>query len=839
MILDRVYDMGNEMKKINLKKLSTTALLMILALDYNYTLSASKQNIMTGRSREEVKEILELRKQQKSDVEILKILNTKKQQQEEQQLKSLNEKFGQLSLSTSSAEQEQKIKNLEEENRKLKEEKEQVSSGKSIPQGVALNAADIGRLQDENKKLTAALEGFQENSPTYKNLKEQLERVQKELALAKGSKSPGGFPPIPSSSNQGSTPPKLPPMMGQPPKMGMPPQGPMQGPPVPVQKSPEEIAQENNAALIKAIDDKIVGFEKEVDSNPTISSAQNKEHLKLLLREFFELLKTYAQEHPEVPGAKKIVPNLNTFVGLLGFTASLTEIEKAQSKEANTERLPAFIEKLNDYIKKTEDFIHTTKGNPFELPEKGAQNFALRNVLIPLKGGAQQNLGDEAPKKPQGASKATSTVKDTIGFLLGIGPVSSENPKLTEKVSEALKHYDPDKGVSEILKLKADGISELKLLEDAKLTKESVDKLWNSIPSSIKEAKVKDLQDALALPGVKGLAGEVDFNNLLKKNNILPANIGLATEESDKATALFRDDVLRPFVVLKLVSEIVTAYRSGLGGNQDDQIAGVQSKIGALKTLITSASQGSSPLKEQKIKGYQDQVKQLEEQIAKLEEEKKKFDEPIQVSNAIILKLESVFTTGQFVMPKSFKDFLDSELGKNIKNPVKKVENHGDLGDQAHQGNAPEGNKQPVVVSHDTHLQKVLPYKHLFDTFVGVDGKFTLKGAERNKHVFASLLELPADKFIKLNASQEKSIVTIAALETPDVIEALIYHMAQSKSAFENNPAVQSLTTQLEAVAAKLRTTPIVIAESLKKAHEQTLVNARGQVGGIVLALKK
>ncbi len=135
----------------------------------------------------------------------------------------------------------------------------------------------------------------------------------------------------------------------------------------------------------------------------------------------------------------------------------------------------------------------------------------------------------------------------------------------------------------------------------------------------------------------------------------------------------------------------------------------------------------------------------------------------------------------------------------------------------------------------------VAPFKVAYGKVVGVDGKFIPKGAERVKHPFASLLELPAAKFKALTATQEKTIVAVSALETPEVIEALIYHLAQDKNAFVKNPIIHSLSTQLQAEATKLTITPLVVPPEKKamEAHEKLMISVKGQIGNLVSILKK
>jgi hypothetical protein len=163
------------------------------------------------------------------------------------------------------------------------------------------------------------------------------------------------------------------------------------------------------------------------------------------------------------------------------------------------------------------------------------------------------------------------------------------------------------------------------------------------------------------------------------------------------------------------------------------------------------------------------------------------------------------------------------------------------------------------TVSHNDHQMAVARLKGVFDKRVGGDGKFIPEidkskpfdhskpigtkdnPGDRSKHAFAALLELPAAKFKALTANQEKTILAASALETPDVIEALVYHLAQDKNAFEKNPIIHSLSTQLQAEATKLTTTPPVapIGKQAIEAHDKLLISVKGQIGNLVATLKK
>lgn len=810
----------NRMQKTLLKKLVGTGLFLILTLDASHPVFGTQIN-MGSLSLSERKEVSLLRQQGKGDAEILEILKKQK--------------------SLSSLGHEEKIKALEQENARLRETMTKMSTdstGMSLPHNVVLNVTEIARLQDENRKLSAALEGFQENSPTYKNLKEQLVRVQKELELAKipqksssftppPLKPPSGLPPVltPQSPTMASSTISPPPI-----KQG----GPVLGP---VIKSPEEIAKENNISLIKTIDGEVEGIQKDIESNPTISSTQNKEHLKLLVEEFFGPLKEYLLQHPEVPGAKKIDTNFKTFVSVSGIKSALGEIEKAQSKEANTVRLPALIEKLNDFIKKTEHFIHTEQKNPFQMT--GA-SLAIRDLLVPRNTVVKSDSSvTSKPKVP--SSKAMSTVKDTVSVLMGIpSKVPDVNAALEFATEDQIKLKE-DKVISAVLKKKAAAIPELSLLVDntRSLSLTDIETLWDKIPESVKDSRLEAFHTALALEGVKGLAAEADFNALLQKNGISKSSIGTATKKDDEKTVQFRDGTLKPFVALKLIAEIVVAYRESLGGTEDDQISKLQAKIGAYKTHTSTVDNGTSPVRDTNLQRYATAIKELERQIAELEKKKEAFKIPIETANKIILKFEEIFKSDKFIVPKAFKDFMDSELGQKIQGKLEVKTNT----DSNPLGNSSSEVVKPSVprVSHNDHQLAVAQFKVAHSKFVGMDGKFIPKGVERSKHVFASLLEVPAQKFKALTESQEKSIVTMAMLETPEVIEALIYHISQDKDAFEKSPIIHSLSTQLQAEAQKLTTTPPVTPTEKKaiEAREQLLRNAKGQISNIVIALKK
>jgi hypothetical protein len=830
------------MNKKFLKKLAGTALLLVLALDINHPVLASNDApIDYSKLSTEDATLARLLKFQGKNPDAIRAALEKRK------MESLTKGMSGLNLGSS---QHEEIKKLKQENAQLKEsiKTKDLSSpvtGQSVPQGVVHSVTEVARLQDENKKLSAALEGFQENSPTYKNLKEELERVRKELERAKTpTKSglqlpppkPGQLPPpIPQQTTTPTMTQGGPPLPGDMVRGGPPPK-------IDTKKSPEEIAKENNTALIKAIESKINGFKNEIESNKTISSLQNKEHLKLLIEEFFGALKTYAEQHPEVPGSINItIPTLNggpfgIFVSTLGISSSLVQIDNAKSVEANQKYLPALIEKLNDFLKKTEDFIHAKVGNPFKLPEKGPKNLALKDILVPPKT-VIKSTSEQLTTPKTVTTKVASTLKDTVGMLLGVGIVSTNDPSadtdLASKVSETLKDHTK---VSDVIKGKAAQIKELDLLIGS-ATKDDIAKLWDTIPATIKEAKIGDLENALAQVGVKGVAGEVDFNALLKHNNIAPSAIGLAISKDDATTATFRDKTLKNFIALKLIAEIVIGYRERLGGTEDEEISKLQAKIGAYKTHMGTVGSGESPVKDTNVQRYTSVIKDLVEKIAELEKKKELYKEPLETANKMILKLEETFKAEPYVVPKTFKEFMDSPVGQKIQ---------GKLAPKTDTNTGPVVNPTGVVsntpvVSHDDHQMAVAPFKAAYDKVVGGDGKFIPKGAERGKHAFASLLELPATKFKALTATQEKTIIAASALETPDVIEALIYHLGQDKNAFDKNPVIHSLSTQLQAEAIKLNKTPLVVPTEKKalESHEKILISVKGQIGNIVSILKK
>ncbi|MBX9697083.1 MAG: hypothetical protein K2X53_03265, partial [Alphaproteobacteria bacterium] len=212
------------------------------------------------------------------------------------------------------------------------------------------------------------------------------------------------------------------------------------------------------------------------------------------------------------------------------------------------------------------------------------------------------------------------------------------------------------------------------------------------------------------------------------------------------------------------------------------------------------------------------------------------YKEPLETSNKMILTLEKIFSSPPYVVPVAFKSFMNSELGQKIQGKLapKTDTQTGPIVNSGAVSNAP-------VVTHDEHQKAVASFKGAYDKVVGGDGKFISKGAERGKHPFASLLELPAAKFKALTATQEKTIVSASALEIPDVIEALVYHLAQDKNAFEKNPVIHSLSTQLQAEAKKLTITPLVVPteKQAMEAHEKLLISVKGQIGSLVSILKK
>lgn len=857
------------MKKQPLKKLLSTSLLMLLAMDINHAALAGEVSALplTPQGTIDMSKILDtstrirvvnLRQQGKQDPEIVKIL--------EQDKKNLE--------SNNNSQHGEEIQKYKEEIDTLKKENAHLNSlaqntGKSIPKDLAFSAADIGRLQEENRQLSEALKGLQESSQTYKNIQEELKRVQSELELAK-KQEPKPTPSQPPVTN--APPPGPKPTAEQPPVTNAPPPPMTNGgppPPPPMAngaQAPQDMTKVNNTALIKAIDEKLASYKKELDENNVISSTQNKAHLALLIEEFFGLLKTYAAENPkEAPGLKNINKSFLDFLQN-DLDDDLKMIGSRSSIEVNNERVPALLKKLTRYIEQTEGFIHTQGGNPFKFVGKSVR-FTLQDLLIPK---TAPKPSSDQPKIPKKITTAPSTLKDTLDILLGAGIVSTklstkllkdketdeqkEARTVAEKVSEALAHHTKNPNIASVLKGPASGIEELSLLIGP-ATKDEIIKLWDKtlkatqmtltrdrqeIKDYVINAKIDDLISALNKTGQGGIAGEADFKALLRQNNISATAIGIATMESDKATATFRDTTLKHFITLKLISEIITSYRESIGGAEGDEISKLQGYVDAYKTHMATVSQGNSPVKDTKVQGYTASIKELEEKIAELEKKKERYKEPLETANKMILKLDILFKAPPYVVPKAFKSFMDSALGQEIQGKTEPKVNPG-TGPLPHasggvvQKDAPH---QPTV-THDEHQQAVAKFKGAFDRRVGGDGKFIAiidqqnpKG-DRSKHVFASLLELKAEKFKALTTNQEKMIGQIAHLETPDVIEALIYHMAQDKNAFEKNPIIMSLSTQLQTQALKLTTIPHALPA------EKTLNDAKSQIGTIVSTLKK
>jgi exonuclease VII small subunit len=186
------------MKKLSLKKLASTALLLILALDVTHPVLASDNTPIdvSKLSAEDASLARALKAEGKTPLEIRASLEKRKQEMQESTTSGQNQKHLEeiKSLREEKAEAQQKLELQEKELERLKaieearlREDERLKTltgqdgGKSIPKADILSIAEIARLQDENKKLAKALEGFEEGSPTYKTLKDALNRVQSDL----------------------------------------------------------------------------------------------------------------------------------------------------------------------------------------------------------------------------------------------------------------------------------------------------------------------------------------------------------------------------------------------------------------------------------------------------------------------------------------------------------------------------------------------------------------------------------------------------------------------------------------------------------------------------------
>ncbi|MBX9696631.1 MAG: hypothetical protein K2X53_00940 [Alphaproteobacteria bacterium] len=186
------------MKKLSLKKLASTALLLVLALDVTHPVLASNDAPIdyTKLSPEEARLARTLKAQGKVPSLIRAEIQKRKQETQESTTSGQNQKHLEeiKSLREEKAEAQQKLELQEKELERLRaveearlREDERLKTltgqdgGKSIPKADILSIAEIARLQDENKKLAKALEGFEEGSPTYKTLKDALNRVQSDL----------------------------------------------------------------------------------------------------------------------------------------------------------------------------------------------------------------------------------------------------------------------------------------------------------------------------------------------------------------------------------------------------------------------------------------------------------------------------------------------------------------------------------------------------------------------------------------------------------------------------------------------------------------------------------
>lgn len=689
------------MKKIPLKKLLGTALLLTLSLESNHSALASKID-MSKLSPNERSIVAALRRDGKSDDEITIILETDKKnrtntnsgpnQQHLDEIKNLHEK--------EKAEMQQKMDLQEKELQRLRTKEDErlhrltgQDGGKSIPKMDILSIAEIARLQEENKKLARVLksieaEGFEEGDPTYKSIKERLERTQSELEKVKrevvsrselSKNQPEHLPPMqqkPTNNITNDTPQSgglmkrggPPPRGGEMSRGGPPPRGGPIGGGV-TEQTAEELKIENNKLLIGAFDKTISDLEKSISELETITSPAKKEQVKLLIREILGALKGYAQQNPQVPGdlgkgtvpvrQKKVMLWISNLVSRLNIEATITQFDKSSDVKAlNTQELPEFISKLSGWLEKTEAYIHTTKGNPLEL--KG-QNFVIGEVLVP-KNVNEKTSSKDLTQKPA-VQREESTLKDTLKVVFN----SEGAAGASKEVLDNLEYIKASPSVFSDISAKEP--QALNLLEDASLSVSEIQELWAQIPEKIKNDKIQKFEEDLYnTDPIKGMKAETDFRALLdneKRENteMSSRTIGLAKQGSK--VGVYRDTTLKNFMKLKFIAEIILAYRATLGTKEDDELKLLKAKIDATNLHKESVEKGSSPVKEETLKRLSETIKSLEDDVIVTNKKKEVFDSLLKTTDKIVVRLHSLFAK-DYVLPTFFKEFMRSSEAEAI-----------------------------------------------------------------------------------------------------------------------------------------------------------------------------
>lgn len=680
------------MKKMSLKKLLGTALFLILTLEVSsHPALASQAQDNKGGDLTPAERVYaaQLRAGGASHEAALAAVKARR---EEAQKKTPAAAPSQAhldeiaSLKKEKAEAEKKIELQAQELKRLNEIEDKrlktltgQDGGKSIPQADVLSIAEIARLQDENRKLAKALEGFEEGSRPYKTIKEELERTQSELEKVKrevearsASKpnAPQTPPPMPQKAVS-PTPPA--PTSGDAMKRGGPPapgaaaqtRG---GPPPPpgsktvVKKTAEEIQSETNTLLINQLNTQKKEIVDSINQIKALTSDDKREHMKLLVEELLGLLKTYAEQHITVPGQiagtpkkqqEAVTAAVNNLMNRLDITTTMLQFSKnTDTKALNTEESDKFIARLTGFLEKAEQYIHEAKGNPLEL--KGS-NFSIGDILVPKK--ATTNTLIKAVVEQTSENKSKSTLRDTLKILYDVDKIpldKASKPEVDSEVAKALEEVAKSPNIFQ--DLSAADPEALRLLVDTSLSLNEIQQLWKKIPQGLKEAKLKVFSDNLfdAHP-IKGMTAETDFLKLLQEKEISPQAIGLAPNGT--TTGVFRNTVLRNFIKLKLIAEIVIGYRATLGSEEEIKIKALQSKNYAQKMHKESVEKGSSPIKDESLRKLNETIKGIEDEISALNKKREEFAPTIEIFDKIIMQLYALFAH-TYTVPALFKDFL-------------------------------------------------------------------------------------------------------------------------------------------------------------------------------------
>jgi hypothetical protein len=102
----------------------------------------------------------------------------------------------------------------------------------------------------------------------------------------------------------------------------------------------------------------------------------------------------------------------------------------------------------------------------------------------------------------------------------------------------------------------------------------------------------------------------------------------------------------------------------------------------------------------------------------------------------------------------------------------------------------------------------LLHLKGSFDALADATGHFHQAG-DAAHHILADLLKIPPDRFENLKPMDLLAIKKYAAFETPEMLEALAYHLAQSsKQVFDASTFIKSFVLDLIAIAEKKKSAP-------------------------------